>query len=122
MNKQRQLRRSRLRKASCRRRFLRGTAERPRLTVFRSHRQIYCQVIDDAQGRTLCAASSLETDLEFDRGAGGKKTVAEAVGKRIARRLLEKGIGKVVFDRGWYRYHGRIRALADGARAGGLKF
>ena len=96
-----------------------GTAERPRLTVFRSHVHMYAQLIDDAAGRTLAAAS--------DRGGakqlgGSRMKSAEAIGAAIAKKAKELGIAAVVFDRGGLRYHGRIKALADAARAGGLKF
>ena len=94
---------------------LRGTAERPRLAVFRSVAHIYAQVIDDAQGRTLVAASSVAKDAKPARAA-------KAIGKLVAERAKEKGIAKVVFDRGGYPYHGRIKALAEAARAAGLEF
>lgn len=91
---------------------------RPRLSVFRSNKQIYAQVIDDTAGRTLAAASSIEPDV-----ARGRKTeTAAAVGACVARRALENGVRKVVFDRGGYVYHGRVKALADAARAEGLEF
>ena len=96
-----------------------GTAERPRLNVFRSSTNIYAQIIDDTAGRTLCAASSLDKSFE---GKGGNKEAARKVGKMIAEKAAEKGITNVVFDRGGYLYHGRVQALADGAREGGLKF
>ncbi|MBQ9521625.1 MAG: 50S ribosomal protein L18 [Oscillospiraceae bacterium] len=96
-----------------------GTAETPRLNVFRSEANIYAQVIDDSKGMTLVSASSLDKEIE---GYGGNKTAAEAVGKLVAKRALEKGIETVVFDRGGYLYHGRVKALAEGAREGGLKF
>ena len=96
-----------------------GTAERPRLNVFRSSANIYAQVIDDVTGRTLCAASSLEKGFE---GPGGNKEAARKVGKAIAERALEKGISTVVFDRGGYIFHGRVKELAEGAREGGLNF
>ncbi len=102
---------------------LRGAAERPRLTVFRSAKHIYVQAIDDAQGRTLAAASTCDKEL---RGALGKttgdRTAAAAVGKAIAERLSQLGVTSVVFDRGGNRYHGRIKSLADAAREGGLQF
>ena len=113
---------------------LRGTAERPRLAVFRSVAHIYAQVIDDAQGRTLVAASSVAKDAKPARAAKGAKTpkttktgggnvaAAKAIGKLLAERAKEKGIAKVVFDRGGYPYHGRIKALAEAARAAGLEF
>ncbi|RMG92079.1 MAG: 50S ribosomal protein L18 [Zetaproteobacteria bacterium] len=91
---------------------------RIRLSVFRSARHIYAQLIDDVHGRTLAAASSLEAGIDN----GGNKSGAEAVGRLIAERALAAGISEVAFDRGRYPYHGRVKALAEGARAGGLKF
>lgn len=102
-----------------------GTAERPRLAVFRSVNHIYTQVIDDLAGRTLAAASSTEPALKTvftGEVRGGNKAGAEALGKVIAERLKDKGITRVVFDRGGYLYHGRVRAVADAARAAGLEF
>ena len=96
-----------------------GTAERPRLNVFRSLAHIYAQVIDDTKGHTLVAASSVEKDFE---GSGGNIDGAKKVGAAIAKKALEKGITEVVFDRGGYIYHGRVAALAEAAREGGLKF
>ncbi|MCI9193147.1 MAG: 50S ribosomal protein L18 [Acutalibacter muris] len=96
-----------------------GTAERPRLNVFRSSANIYAQVIDDVAGVTLCAASTVEKGFE---GSGGNKEAARRVGKLIAERAQEKGISNVVFDRGGYIFHGRVQELAEGAREGGLKF
>ena len=96
-----------------------GTAERPRLCVFRSKANIYAQIIDDVAGNTLVAASSVEKGFE---GNGGNKAAAKAIGKLIAERAIEKGITEVVFDRGGYVYHGRVSELAEGAREGGLKF
>lgn len=104
------------------RKKLRGTPERPRLAVFRSQANIYAQVIDDDAGRTLCAASSLDKDLRGKSGRGGNVAAAKEVGTLIASRAKEKGIDAVVFDRGGFQYHGRIKALADAARGGGLKF
>ena len=99
-----------------------GTGERPRLCVFRSSRHIYCQVIDDAKGETLVSASSME-DLGADKKPAGPKTsVSAVVGKRVADRALALGIDQVVFDRGGYKYHGRVKALAEASREGGLKF
>ncbi len=95
---------------------VRGTAARPRLAVFRSNLTIYAQVIDDDRGHTLCAADSRST------GEGTKRDQAEAVGKLIAERARALGVDTVVFDRGGFLYHGRISALADGAREGGLNF
>ena len=96
-----------------------GTQERPRLTVFRSLNHIYAQVIDDQQGHTLVAAGSTEKDL---RVKGGNVEGAKQIGKAVAERAKEKGIVKVVFDRGGYQYHGRVKALADAAREAGLDF
>jgi large subunit ribosomal protein L18 len=96
---------------------LAGSAERPRLSVFRSAKYIYAQVIDDTSGRTLAAASSRETDLTAD---GGKVDQARAVGKALAERARAAGVTTVVLDRGGYQYHGRVRSLAEGAREGGL--
>ncbi len=98
---------------------VKGTPEKPRLCVFRSLNQISAQVIDDIAGNTLVAASSLESEV---KGGKGKVTTATIVGKLVAKRAAEKGISQVVFDRGGYVYHGRIKALADGAREAGLKF
>ena len=95
-----------------------GTAERPRLSVFRSNKSIYAQLIDDAAGTTLAAAST----QHLGEAKGEKSAQATEVGKLIARRAKEKGIDTVVFDRGGYLYHGRVKALADGAREGGLEF
>ena len=96
-----------------------GTAECPRLNVFRSTKNIYAQIIDDVKGVTLVAASSL--DKEFN-GNGGNKEAARKVGELIAKRAAEKGISQVVFDRGGYIFHGRVKELVEGAREGGLKF
>ena len=96
-----------------------GTPERPRLNVFRSETNIYAQIIDDVAGKTLVSASSLDKAVE---GYGGNIAAATAVGKLIAERAKAKGIETVVFDRGGYVYHGRVKALAEGAREGGLQF
>ena len=96
-----------------------GTAECPRLNVFRSSKHIYAQIIDDIKGVTLCSASSMSKDFE---GNGGNKEGARKVGEMIAKAAADKGIENVVFDRGGYLYHGRIQELAEGAREGGLKF
>ena len=96
-----------------------GTPERPRLNVFRSNANIYAQIIDDVNGVTLVAANTLEKGFE---GATGNAEAAKKVGATLAERALAKGIEEVVFDRGGYVYHGRVAALADGAREGGLKF
>ena len=100
-----------------------GTSDRPRLCVFRSARHIYAQVIDDTRGQTLAAASSMEKDIrDQGTGIGDKKAVANRIGKLVAERALEKGIDQIVFDRNGFLYHGRIKAVSDGAREGGLKF
>jgi large subunit ribosomal protein L18 len=98
-----------------------GTAERPRLNVYRSLNHIYVQVIDDLHGKTLVAASTAE-GKKTDRRTGGNVAAAKAVGKIVAERAKAKGIEKVVFDRGGYIYHGRVKAVADAAREGGLQF
>jgi len=102
-----------------------GTAERPRLAVYRSASHIYAQVIDDLAGRTLASASSTEPSVKGSAAKGtrgGNKMGAQAIGKLIAERLLEKGIKQVVFDRGGFLYHGRVRAVAEAARGAGLQF
>lgn len=99
-----------------------GTPQRPRLCVFRSLKHIYAQVIDDEGGHTLVAASDLETDTRKQGDRKRKTEVASLVGQRLAARALEKGIGTVVFDRGGYKFHGRVKALADAARQSGLVF
>lgn len=101
------------------RRKLRGTAERPRLAVFRSVAHIYAQIIDDSEGKTLVAASSVD---KGGKTGGGNVAAAKSIGKAVAERAKEKGITKVVFDRGGYQYHGRVKALADAARSAGLEF
>ena len=112
-NKQRLLRHRRVRAK------ISGTAECPRLDVFRSNKHIYAQIIDDEAGRTLCAASSTTKDFG---ASGGNKEGAEMVGKAIAEKALALGIKNVVFDRGGYIYHGRVQALAEAARSAGLEF
>jgi large subunit ribosomal protein L18 len=100
-----------------------GTSERPRLAVFKSERYVYAQVIDDDQGRTLASAASLEPELKGRlAGTGANRNAAKAVGETLAERAIAKGIKKVVFDRGGYRYHGKIKELAEAARAKGLEF
>jgi len=96
--------------------------DRPRLSVFRSSKHIYAQIIDDTGGRTVAAASSLEKDLRANLKTGADRAAATAVGKLIAERAVKAGVAEIVFDRGGYRYHGRVKALADAAREGGLKF
>ena len=102
------------------RKKIKGTPARPRLSVFRSSKHIYAQIIDDTKGVTLAAASSLDKELGIDNG--GNVEAARKVGELIAKRAKEKGIEAVVFDRGGYVYHGRIQALADAAREAGLQF
>lgn len=114
--------RNRVRKAQRVRRRLRGDAQRPRLSVFRSNTNIYCQVIDDVSGRTLASASSRDKDLREALSGMKKADVAAKVGDLIATRAKQAGISQVRFDRGSYKYHGRVKALADGARKGGLEF
>jgi len=99
-----------------------GTAERPRLSVHFSGKHVYAQVIDDNSGRTLAAASTAERSLVAKDKASANKTTAEQVGKAIAERSLAKKLERVVFDRGGFLYHGKVKALADAARASGLKF
>ncbi len=99
-----------------------GTMERPRLNVFRSLNNIYAQVIDDVEGVTLVTASTLDKEIKKDIDFGGNKSSSKAVGKLIAEKALEKGIKQVVFDRGGYAYHGRVKELADAAREAGLEF
>lgn len=100
-----------------------GNAERGRLSVFRSSEHIYAQIVDDVQGKTIAAASSLKlADVALEKGESKRMAQARAVGQVLAERAKEKGIEEVVFDRGGYRYHGRVAALANGARKGGLKF
>lgn len=101
---------------------LSGTAERPRLNVFRSLNNIYAQVIDDEAGHTLASASTVDKELEAELEDKSKMEQAVIVGKTVAERAMSAGIKHVVFDRGGYLYHGRIKALADGAREGGLQF
>ncbi len=99
-----------------------GTPEKPRMAVFRSNKNISVQIIDDVNGNTLVAASSLDKDIKGTIENGGNKEAAKAVGKAVAERALAKGIETVAFDRGGFLYHGRVKELADGAREAGLKF
>ena len=110
------------RKARVRRAVLAHSGGRPRLSVFRSSKQIYAQVIDDARGHTIAAASSLEKTLRELIKTGANVDAARRVGKELAERAKKAGVDKVVFDRGGYMYHGRVKALAEGAREGGLDF
>ena len=112
----RRVRHSRVRRTTA------GSSNRPRLSVFRSLNHIYAQLIDDDAGGTLAAASSLEPALASNRSAGSKQGVSRLVGTLIAQRAKEKGVQKVVMDRGGYKYHGRVKALADAAREEGLDF
>ena len=122
MAKDKNARRLRLVRHARVRKKVSGTVERPRLCVFRSLRHIYAQIIDDSEGHTLVSASSHETMAETSGAAGPKVDVSVAVGKMVAERAKSKGITSVVFDRGGYKYHGRVKAMADAAREGGLKF
>jgi large subunit ribosomal protein L18 len=122
MDHSRSILRQRLRRRHRVRRFIRGTAERPRLSVFRTDKHIYAQVIDDVAGRTLASASSMDKQIRAGITFGGNKDAAEAIGKAVAERAKAAGVTKVCFDRGEFRYHGRVAALADAARAAGLEF
>lgn len=113
---------ARLRKHARVRKKVSGTAERPRLNVFRSLNHIYAQVIDDTTGTTLVAASTLDEALKGKVAFGGNREAAQQVGKLIATKAIDKGIKTVVFDRGGYIYHGRVKELADAAREAGLEF
>ena len=104
------------------RRWVRGTAARPRLVVFRSINHIYAQVVDDEAGRTMVAADSRSKEFRAANPKGGNVAAAKAVGTLLAQRAKAAGLNQVVFDRGGYQYHGRVKALADAARAGGLAF
>ena len=104
------------------RRVVRGVSERPRLVVFRSTKHIYAQVVDDERGVTVAAAGSLSPELKDTLRTGGNVAAAKAVGELIARKAKAGGVAAVVFDRGGYKYHGRVKALADAARAAGLAF
>lgn len=99
-----------------------GTAERPRLSVFRSLRHTYAQVIDDMEGRTLVSASTVSPEVKDEVKRGGNKEAARLVGKVVAQKAVEAGITEVAFDRGPYRYHGRVKEVAEGARESGLEF
>jgi large subunit ribosomal protein L18 len=110
------------RTARVRRTIKRTAGRRARLSIFRSSKHIYAQIIDDEKGETLAAASSVEKDTRASLKTGADVGAAKAVGKLVAERALGKGITDVIFDRGGYRYHGRVKALAEAAREGGLKF
>ncbi|MCI0333576.1 MAG: 50S ribosomal protein L18 [Planctomycetes bacterium] len=122
MDHSKQLLHQRRRRAFRVRKRLRGTPERPRLSVVRSHKHISAQIVDDQAGKTLAAASSLDKKLSGKLKSGGNQNAAQAVGKAIAERAIAAGIKAVCFDRGPYRYHGRVAALANAARQGGLSF
>lgn len=114
---------SRLRSKTKIRKVISGTQERPRLSVYRSLNNVYAQLVDDASGKTLVSASSLSKELKEEiQKAKGKVSKSKAVGTLVAKKALEQNISSVVFDRNGYRYHGRIQAVAEGAREGGLKF
>lgn len=114
--------RSRLRRKKSIRKKLAGTAERPRLSIFRSSKHIYAQLIDDDSGRTLASASTMSAELASHDGHRGNKSAAEAVGKLLAEKAQAANVESVVFDRNGFLFHGRVKALADAAREGGLKF
>jgi large subunit ribosomal protein L18 len=122
MEHSRTILRQRLRRRHRVRRFIRGTAERPRLSVFRTDKHIYAQVIDDVSGKTLASASSRDKQLRDSLGFGGNKQAAEVIGRAVAERAKAAGVTQVCFDRGEFKYHGRVAALADAARAAGLDF
>ncbi len=113
---------SRVRRHQRIRKHLKGTQERPRLCVFKSNKYIYGQIIDDTQGVTLVSASSIEPELREELKARVNKETSEKIGKLIAERALEKGIKKIVFDRGGFMYHGNIKVFAEAARSAGLEF
>ena len=110
------------RKNSVRRKLRLVSGGKPRLSVFRSSQHIYAQVIDDTQGKTLCSASSMEKSVRANGKTGANIEAAKAVGKTLAERAKQAGVSTVAFDRGQYLYHGRVKALAEAAREGGLKF
>ena len=121
-NKQKIVEKKRLRRRFHVRNKIRGDAEQPRLSVFRSHQHLACQVIDDSAGRTLISASTRDKEIREQLKYGGNRDAAQAIGKLVAQRALAAGIKQVRFDRGNYKYHGRVAALADAAREGGLLF
>jgi len=122
MDHARTILRQRLRRRRRVRKPLRGTSERPRLSVCRTSKHIYAQVIDDATGKTLASASSVDREIRGSVGFGGNKQAAEVIGKAVAERAKAAGVTQVCFDRGSFKYHGRVAALADAARAAGLEF
>lgn len=121
MRKQKVIQKQRWRRRNRVRRTIRGSAAKPRLSVYRSNRNISCQLIDDASGRTLVAASTMEAGLRAQAEYGGNRGAAALVGRTVAERALAAGVTAACFDRGAYRYHGRVAALADAAREAGLK-
>ena len=122
MNQRKQVEVRRLRRQRHVRKKLFGTTERPRLCIFRSSKHIYAQVINDATGSTLAAASTLDPEIKGHAAYGGNKAAATLVGKAVAERAKQAGIDKICFDRRSYKYHGRVQALADAAREAGLQF
>ncbi|MHC4942486.1 MAG: 50S ribosomal protein L18 [Planctomycetota bacterium] len=120
--KQKNLIKKRLRVLRGVRRRLHGVAEKPRLSVYRSNKQMYCQAIDDESGKTLASVSSITEENRSALSEKNKTEKAKAVGLQMANRLKELGIERAVFDRGWYRYHGIVKAFADAIREGGIKF
>ena len=118
MANQRHLSKQRQRRAWRVRKKVRGTDERPRVSIHRTGKNVYAQVIDDEAGRTLCSSSSLQLEMKY----GGNVEAAKAVGEALGKQAVDKGIEHVGFDRGPYRYHGRVKALAEGLRSAGLKF
>ena len=122
MDNMKEKRKNRLKKHRRVRKKMYGTVDKPRMCVFRSAQNIYCQMVDDAAGKTILGVSTMDKAIRAQMQWGGNKKAAELLGKEMASRAQEKGIKKVVFDRGGYKFHGRIKALADAARKGGLKF
>ena len=122
MDKQRYLGGQRQRRQFRVRKSIRGSAGRPRLAVYRSHQNVAAQIIDDAAGKTLVAASTLDKDVREQVAYGGNKSAAQVIGKAIGEKAIAAGIKEVCFDRGHYKYHGRVAALADAAREAGLSF
>jgi large subunit ribosomal protein L18 len=120
MNHEKFIRQQRMRRRQRVRRRLRGTSDRPRLSVTRSHKHVYSQIIDDTNGRTIVSASTRDKELRDEVARGGNKDAAAAVGAALARKASAAGIKNVRFDRGAYRYHGRVAALAEAVRAGGI--
>ena len=122
MKRQKTAYHARLRRHLRVRKKVQGTPQRPRLSVYRSLSHIYAQVIDDDAGHTIAAASDVEADVRGSKNGKKKTDVAKVVGELVGKRAIEQGVSEVVLDRGGYRYHGRVKALADGARSAGLQF